>query len=125
MTYLIIDQFLFNPFYQKLVKVSLILVSKNFFNKYNVITSSQYGFLKNKSTEQALLTVKDKIIKNIEMKQYTLGLFLDFRKAFDCVHHNTLLRKLNSYGIRGIASDLLKSYLNNRLQYVQVNGIPS
>lgn len=54
-----------------------------FFTKNNLISTCQFGFLKKKSTEQALLVIKDQIIQNIEDKQYTLGLFLDFRKAFD------------------------------------------
>jgi hypothetical protein len=36
-----------------------------------------------------------------------------------------LFDKLQHYGIRGTALDWLKSYLNNRLQYVQYNGICS
>lgn len=79
----------------------------------------------NKSSEQALLAVKEKIIDNIESRAYTLGLFLDLRKAFDCVQHEILLSKLNSYGIRGIALNLLKSYLNNRIQYVKWNNFVS
>ena len=31
---------------------------------------------------------------------------------------NTLLQKLNHYGIRGNANMLLKSYLSNRVQYI-------
>lgn len=97
----------------------------DFLHKYNVIVDSQYGFTKNKTTEQALLVVKDKIIDNIENKKCTLGLFLDFRKAFDCVHHETLLKKLCNYGVRGIALNLLRSYLSNRSQYVRTNNISS
>lgn len=97
----------------------------DFLHKYNVIADSQYGFTKNKSTEQALLVVKDKIIDNIESKKFTLGLFLDFRKAFDCVNHETLLKKLCNYGVRGIALNLLQSYLCNRSQYVRTNNISS
>ena len=45
-----------------------------------------------------------------------LGIVLkDFQKAFDCVSHNVLLRKLeNDFGINGTLVDWLRSYLHNR-----------
>ena len=43
---------------------------------------------------------------------------IDLQKAFDTLDHSSLLKKLNFLGFRGPANDLLKSYLENRLQYV-------
>ncbi|GBP40971.1 Probable RNA-directed DNA polymerase from transposon BS [Eumeta japonica] len=42
-------------------------------------------------------------------------------QGFDCVHHETLIGKLRHYGVTGRALDLLKSYLSNRVQRVDVN----
>lgn len=40
--------------------------------KRNIITNNQYGFQKGKSTEMALLNIKNKILDNIENQCYTL-----------------------------------------------------
>lgn len=46
-------------------------------------------------------------------------------KAFDSISHTILLRKLQKYGVRGIALKLFESYLSNRSQFVKVNGVKS
>ena len=48
-------------------------------------------------------------------------LFLDLKKAFDSVSHQILLKKLEYYGIRGVALDLFRSYLSNRRQLTQID----
>lgn len=63
----------------------------SFFRKYQ--TPAQYGFQKHKSTEMALIHIKEKIVENIENKLMTLGLFLDLKKAFDTVQHHILIKK--------------------------------
>ena len=52
-------------------------------------------------------------------------MFLDFRKAFDCVNHDILLSKLNTCGVRGIALDWFRSYLANREQYISIKNVDS
>jgi hypothetical protein len=45
---------------------------------------------------------------------------LDSSKAFDCIQRNFLMDKLYKNGIRGIPHKLIKSYLRNRTQHVQI-----
>ena len=49
----------------------------------------------------------------------------DIKKAFDSVNHRILLRKLYSYGIRGITLEWFKSYLKDRCCFVEMNSIKS
>ena len=51
--------------------------------------------------------------------------FLDFKKAFDTVNHDSLLSKLAHYGIRGQANNWLHSYLTQRVQFTRVNKFNS
>lgn len=53
------------------------------------------------------------------------GIFLDFSKAFDTVDHDILIKKVDFYGIRGIAKDWFASYLSDHQQFVTVNAVKS
>jgi len=58
------------------------------------------------------------IHNNLDKKLKVLGIFLDFKKAFDSVNHDLLFKKLEFCVIRGSALHLIKSFISNRPQKV-------
>lgn len=96
-----------------------------FCEKHSILSPHQYGFRKGCSTELALLEQKELILSNIENRLLTLGIFIDFSKAFDRLNHETLLQKLLAYGVRGKALDIIRSYLQSRFQMVVIDGYHS
>ena len=72
-----------------------------------------------------LLRKTQQIKDAIDNGKVAVAVFVDFQKAFDTVNHKILLRKLEHYGIRGIANKWFSSYLSNRQQYVSIGGTNS
>ena len=92
-----------------------------YFTTNNLLSSQQYGFRSNQSTDLAALELMDRNIKNMNDNLWPVNIYLDFSKAFDSLNHIILLYKLKFYGIQQDALCLLKSYLTNRSQYVQLD----
>ena len=109
---------IFSKIYEKAMHKRLY----EFFSRNDTIYKHQYGFRKQHSCEHALLEAQYTLTKALDNKQISALLLIDFSKAFDMVDHTTLIHKLEHYGIRGHALDWLKSYLEKRQQYVNVNG---
>ncbi|KAG8227283.1 hypothetical protein J437_LFUL004832 [Ladona fulva] len=61
----------------------------------------QYGFQKNKGTRDALETLFNDLNENLDKRNHVILSFVDYRKAFETINHDTLLEILNEIGIRG------------------------
>ena len=68
------------------------------------------------------MEITEQIRKACDKGFFACGVYLDFKKAFDTVNHEILLKKLEHYGIRGIANYWLRSFLTNRKQYTNIKG---
>ena len=54
---------------------------------------------------------------------YNIGvLFMDLSKAFDVLNHSLFLAKLDAYGFSPKPTTFIESYLNKRMQKVNVNN---
>ena len=61
----------------------------------------------------------DIIYTYINNKNYTSTIQCDLSKAFDCIDHEILMKKLEYLGIRGTGLRLIHSYFKDRIQQVQ------
>ena len=96
-----------------------------FLEKYNKLFKHQYGFREKHSCKLSLISLVQYLLEEIDSGNCTIGVFIDFSKAFDTVNHDILLSKLYHHGIRGIPLDWFKSYLNSRRQFVNIGNIES
>ena len=82
----------------------------------DLISDSQHGFLKKRSTLSNLLYSIRHWLSSLNSGKSTDIIYVDFFKAFDSVSHTKLLHKLNSYGISGH----LHSWISGRTQSVKL-----
>ena len=105
---------------EKLVHRSLL----RYFLESGVISDKQYGFLPGRSTQDAIFDLIRHIHSSINNKKLMGLLFLDISKAFDCIIHKRLLKKLELVGCDPNVIKWFESYLT-RMQVVLYNGIES
>uniref|UniRef100_A0A1B6IB92 Reverse transcriptase domain-containing protein n=1 Tax=Homalodisca liturata TaxID=320908 RepID=A0A1B6IB92_9HEMI len=86
----------------------------------NLLTEEQHGFIKGRSTMTAIVDLFEHIVDNIEAGNNVVGVQLDLSKAFDCLSHDLIIRKLFHLGIQGTALSWFSAYLEGRRQVVEV-----
>ena len=86
-----------------------------------LLSEEQYGFCGGRSCTTQLLNTLNDWLYYLDNHIPVDAVYLDFRKAFDTVPHERLLKKLYGYGIRGHLLQWLRDFLSNRYQYVSIN----
>lgn len=113
----------FSKLFEKVVAMEVL----RFINHRDILYIHQYGFRKNHNTNHPMLHFLDRIYNsmNKETPEFTIGIFIDLKKAFDTVNHDILLKKLDFYGFRSVSNLWFKNYLSGRTQFVSIKGVDS
>ena len=91
----------------------------------NLFFKSQNGFRKGRSTIQAVNEVVNRLYNYRNKGEYSISIFLDLSKAFNCVNHDIWGSKLDKLGIIGQCKKWIIGYVRDRKQFVKNNGIKS
>ena len=93
-----------------------------YLTQHSLLFSSQSGFRPGHSCETALLRMIDMWAAAIDRGDINGVILLDFRKAFDLINHECLLKKLNIYQCDDNANMCFGSYLTGRTQQTSFRG---
>ena len=91
----------------------------------NLLYELQSAFRSGHSTERALTRIMDEILFKMDNDEVTELVFVDFRKEFDVISHNLLLKKLSVYGASPDSVAWFRSYLEERRQFLKQGHITS
>ncbi|KXJ26086.1 putative RNA-directed DNA polymerase from transposon BS [Exaiptasia diaphana] len=102
----------------KIIEKHVASTFQEYLDQNNLIYTAQSAFRKGHSTTTALIKLTDQLFMNMDSDKLSGLVFIDFRKAFDVIDHEILLKKLSAYRLSPLALDWFKSYLSDRQQFV-------
>ena len=88
----------------------------SFLSKYHC------GFRRGFSAQHCLLSMLEKWKSAIDNKKMFGAFLTDLSKVFDCLSHDLLIAKLNTYGFNIAVLRLVQNYLSNRKQRTKTNS---
>ncbi|GFV82579.1 RNA-directed DNA polymerase from mobile element jockey [Trichonephila clavipes] len=109
----------------KIIEKILLKHINSYCEENNIIPDFQHGFHRQTSTPHQLLRVTNLIVDGYNNKTYSVGLFLDVKKAFDRMWHDGLIYKMILYKFPTYLIKIIYSYLDNRTFNVKLNVLSS
>ena len=108
--------------FEKLLQRRII----SFLVKFNLLSNYPFGFRAKRITVDVVLVLIELWRQKLSDKSVmSVCKFLDVKKTFDTVDQTVLLGKCYNIGLRGHVLIILKSYLTNRSQFVQIAEVIS
>ena len=91
----------------------------------DLLSDNQFGFRRQRSTSHAISQLLNQVYTNINKSAITAAIYIDFSKAFNCVQHATLIRKLSEFNLSKNIISWITSYLYGREQRTLANNVYS
>lgn len=104
--------------FESLLKSQIV----GYFETTGLFLPCQFGFRERRSTTLAIDNLTRHILNAFENSLDTYASFYDLTKAFDCISHSILLKKLEHYKFSANSVKLIESYFINRTQFVHYNS---
>ena len=96
-----------------------------FIDSQPILHFYQFGFRSHVGLQDAIATFVNFVANKLDKHENVSAIFLDVAKAFDSIDHDVLLNKLYCYDFRSVAHQWFASYIKNRMQYVNADGVKS
>lgn len=110
------------PIVEKLTESVVHETLMKYITENELLTECQSGFREQHSTETALQLVIEDWMRALNRGEGVVAVFLDYRRAFETINRDLLLRKLSTmYKIGGAVYEWLQDYLKDRFQKVRFN----
>ena len=88
-----------------------------------LLSPTHFGYLMGRNTQDCIVYMVDQIMRNMNKKETTYGIFFDFSAAFDCVRTNILIWKIEKeYFIQGEFLLFIRTYLTGRKSSIIFEG---
>ena len=109
------------PIFGKIYEKHLETTFRYFLIQNKILSENQLGFRAKNSTIDAIISIINTISKALNSNQKSILITFDLKKAFDCIDHKILLRKLSQF-CDNKSIKLFESYLLNRYSFVVHNN---
>ena len=96
-----------------------------FSNTHTLLSGNQYGFRQSYSTAEAIYDYTEDLYNARDKHNYVASVYIDMKKAFDCVSHNLHLHRLQAAKLNRTMLIWFHAYLSNRKQCTKVDGVNS
>ena len=93
-----------------------------FLESNKLITNSQYGFRKQRSTINHVIKLEISIREANIQKQHLIAVFFDLEMAYDTIWRCGIMKDQHSMGMQGRLPNFIKSFLLDRKFWVQVRS---
>ena len=113
-------------YFAKILEKILCYRLVNYIIKLRLLSSSNFAYLKARSTQDAVTFIVDSITRQRTNGQDTFAVFFDFSAAFDCVRPNVLRWKLeNEFFISGFFLRFVINFFDDRFSAVILGTLQS